>query len=65
MKKFILATLVVAMTAVSYAAAPKKVEKIQSFSLLYRNSPSMGIKIVGHDPALVHARKEFSAMKQK
>ena len=62
MKKLMSALLVASVIAVSGAAAPKKVEKVQNFSLLYRNAPSVGIKIVGHDPALVHARKEFSAI---
>ena len=56
------ALLVASIIAVSYAAAPQKAEKVLNFNLVNRNLPVMGVKIVGHDPALVHAKKEFLAI---
>ena len=33
-----------------------------TFSLVYNNNPSMGIKVEGFDPALINASKEFVAI---
>ena len=59
MRRFISAVFVISFAVVSYAAAPQKAEKVLNFNLVNRNTPVMGVKIMGHDPALVHARKEF------
>ena len=73
MKKF-LTLISAAMLLNSFAAPAKKQVKsvpkarakkqtetqATTFSLLFRNAPSMGMKISGYDPALVHAGQEFT-----
>ena len=59
MRRIISALFAVSFAVVSYAAAPPKAEKVLNFNLVNRNTPVMGVKIMGYDPALVHARKEF------
>ena len=55
MKKFL--TLISAALLLNLYAASAKT---QTFNLLNRNFPAMGMKIVGYDPALIQAGAEFT-----
>ena len=66
MKK-IISLLAVVIFLTANAAPAKKAEKPQgaafkpiNFNLIYKGSPCMGINVVGFDPALIHAGREFS-----
>lgn len=58
MKKILLFTTLCA-SLLACAAPAKPAAKPLNFNLLYNGKPSMGMKIVGYDPALVFAGEEF------